>query len=160
MDMNWLQRLFYGRYGSDLLNVTLMGFSIALWVILRVVAAATHLPWLPVFSYLPFLFSIYRMFSKNLSRRSAENQAFLAGCRKVKGFFTGKRPGSPGNPYYGAYQHQPHAHSAAGHSGVKKDKNYKYYRCPGCGLHLRVPKGKGKICITCPKCRHEFIKKT
>ena len=36
----------------------------------------------------------------------------------------------------------------------------RYFRCPNCSSTLRVPKGKGKICITCPVCRKEFIKKT
>ena len=39
-------------------------------------------------------------------------------------------------------------------------KTHKYYKCKGCGKTVRVPKGKGKICITCPVCGHEFVKKT
>ncbi len=39
-------------------------------------------------------------------------------------------------------------------------KTHKYYKCKGCGKIVRVPKGKGKICITCPVCGHEFVKKT
>ena len=41
-----------------------------------------------------------------------------------------------------------------------KDKNHKYYRCPKCRQTVRVPKGKGKIAISCPKCKEKFIKKT
>ena len=41
-----------------------------------------------------------------------------------------------------------------------KDKNHRYYNCPRCRQQVRVPKGKGKIAITCPKCREKFIKKT
>ena len=41
-----------------------------------------------------------------------------------------------------------------------KDKTHKYYRCPKCRQRTRVPKGKGKIAITCPKCKERFIKKT
>ena len=41
-----------------------------------------------------------------------------------------------------------------------KDRNHRYYDCPKCRQVVRVPRGKGKIAITCPKCREKFIKKT
>lgn len=41
-----------------------------------------------------------------------------------------------------------------------KDKEHKYFDCPRCRQSVRVPKGKGKIAITCPKCKEKFIKKT
>lgn len=41
-----------------------------------------------------------------------------------------------------------------------KDKSHRYYACPRCRQTVRVPKGKGKISITCPKCKEKFIKKT
>lgn len=41
-----------------------------------------------------------------------------------------------------------------------KDRNNRYFRCPKCRQMVRVPKGKGKIAITCPRCRERFVKKT
>ncbi len=41
-----------------------------------------------------------------------------------------------------------------------KDRDHKYYTCPKCRQPVRVPRGKGKISITCPKCKEKFIKKT
>lgn len=41
-----------------------------------------------------------------------------------------------------------------------KDRDHRYYSCPKCRQSVRVPKGKGKIAITCPKCKERFIKKT
>ena len=41
-----------------------------------------------------------------------------------------------------------------------RDREHKYYRCPKCRQQVRVPKGKGKISINCPKCREKFVKKT
>ena len=41
-----------------------------------------------------------------------------------------------------------------------KDKEHRYFVCPNCRQPVRVPKGKGKISITCPKCKHKFIRKT
>lgn len=41
-----------------------------------------------------------------------------------------------------------------------RDKNYRYFRCPKCRQTVRVPRGKGKINIKCPKCGEKFLKKT
>ena len=41
-----------------------------------------------------------------------------------------------------------------------KDRDHRYFDCPKCRQVVRVPRGKGKIAITCPKCREKFIKKT
>lgn len=41
-----------------------------------------------------------------------------------------------------------------------KDRKHKYYDCPRCRQPVRVPRGKGKIAITCPKCGEKFIRKT
>ena len=41
-----------------------------------------------------------------------------------------------------------------------KDREHRYYDCPRCRQPVRVPRGKGKIAITCPKCREKFIRKT
>ena len=41
-----------------------------------------------------------------------------------------------------------------------KDREHRYYKCPKCHQSVRVPKGKGKIAISCPKCREKFVKKT
>lgn len=41
-----------------------------------------------------------------------------------------------------------------------RDRNHRYFECPRCRQLIRVPKGKGKISITCPKCKDKFIKKT
>lgn len=41
-----------------------------------------------------------------------------------------------------------------------KDREHKYFQCPRCRQSVRVPRGKGKIAISCPKCKEKFIKKT
>lgn len=41
-----------------------------------------------------------------------------------------------------------------------KDHQHRYYNCPRCHQRVRVPRGKGKISITCPKCREKFTRKT
>ena len=42
----------------------------------------------------------------------------------------------------------------------KQRKTHKFYRCPKCKTWLRLPKGRGKITITCVKCSTKFDKKT
>ena len=45
-------------------------------------------------------------------------------------------------------------------SRLRGRRTYCYYKCPACKTRVRVPRGKGKIRITCPSCRESFIKKT
>ena len=44
--------------------------------------------------------------------------------------------------------------------GRLKDREHRYFDCPKCRQMVRVPRGKGKIAITCPRCREKFVKKT
>ena len=41
-----------------------------------------------------------------------------------------------------------------------RDREHRYYNCPRCRQNVRVPRGKGKIAITCPRCKEKFIRKT
>ena len=41
-----------------------------------------------------------------------------------------------------------------------KDRQHKYFDCPRCRQPVRVPRGKGKISITCPRCKEKFVRKT
>lgn len=40
-----------------------------------------------------------------------------------------------------------------------KDRQHRYFDCPKCRQPVRVPRGAGKIAITCPKCKEKFIRK-
>ena len=82
------------------------------------------------------VYAYYRMFSKDLSKRSAENQWYLKKEMKVRGWWQRKKKAIAGR------------------------KEYKIYKCPKCGQKLRVPRHKGKIAIRCRKCGEEFIRKT
>jgi len=72
------------------------------------------------------VFILFRMFSKNLTKRRAENQKFMGWIWKAR-------------------------NNAAGAKARRADKEHKYFTCK-CGAICRVPVGKGKIVITCPKC--------
>ena len=82
------------------------------------------------------IYCYFRMFSRNISKRYAENQAFLAKVYGIRNFFRSQK---------GLW---------------KQRKVYHIYKCPGCGQKIRIPKGKGKVEIRCPKCGTTFIKKS
>lgn len=142
----WFANFMRGRYGMDNLNRFLL---IAAVVIL---AADLFIRWRPLYLLAIFIliFVYCRMFSRNINARYRENQKFLQLTAK----FRRKGP-------YGGYgnQHGNGYGGGSGASGRQKDKTHKVLRCPGCGEKLRVPKGAGKINITCPHCGTKFIKK-
>ncbi len=122
-------RFMLGRYGSDQLSKFLM---ILVFVCLGLSLFGIHLFYVLGLGLL--IYAYFRMFSKNIYKRSAENSAYLKYEYKVKQFFaTWKRD-------------------------MKQRKTHHIYRCPSCKQKIRVPRGKGKIEIRCPKCGHTFIK--
>ena len=127
---NAIVRFMYGRNGMDQLNRVLfwgyMGTFLAqaLFSALRWQAPAL----LCEILLWPLMFLIFcRMFSKNLPKRRAENQKFV-------------------NWWWGVKSRN------AGAKARHADKDHKYFTCKTCGTICRVPVGKGKIIITCPKC--------
>ena len=132
MIRNWLRRVMAGRYGPDQLYFAL--FITAL--IIGIVASATGLAVLSGISYVLLIIAIFRALSRNIYKRRAENDKFLRFWWPVKMWFKGR------------------------FTRVKSMKTHKFYNCPGCRNVLRVPRGKGKIQITCPKCGQRFVKKT
>ncbi len=128
-----LQQLFYGRYGSDQLNVAI----IILAVCLSIINLFFHSGILYLLSVALLVVALLRTFSQNLSKRRRENEKFLKIARK---FGYGKKSGYYQNEYYTSAD----------------TVQYKYFKCKNCKAQLRVPKGKGKITITCPKCRASF----
>ena len=96
----------------------------------------------------------YRMFSRNISKRAAENQKYLnfkyrVVCKVKKGKY-----GRSAGPASFAQKRAQMKYKQ------EQKKMYRFFSCPNCAQKVRVPKGKGKICITCPKCKTEFIKRS
>ncbi|MCI5621901.1 MAG: hypothetical protein MR355_10145 [Lachnospiraceae bacterium] len=127
-----LQRFMAGRYGVDQLN----RFYIGLTFVLLILSMVTRFSLLYLVALALLIYSYYRMFSKNVSKMYAQNQKFL-------------------NMRYRAV-----AKWNKTRNHMKQRKVYRFYKCPSCKQKVRVPKGKGRICITCPKCRTEFVKKS
>lgn len=120
----------YGRNGTDELSKFLVYVSLALLVI-NLFVRSQIIIWIV---YALLIYSVYRMFSRNIAARSAENRKFLDWKSKVGNAFSGQS------------------------ARLKEMKSYHIYKCPHCGQKIRIPRGKGKIVITCPKCRTEFQK--
>lgn len=129
--MNWLQKFMYGRHGTDQLNIALL----VLYMVLALIGQLTGLWFLYYLGFAAIIWSFFRMFSRNHEKRWAENQAFLGIWSPIS------------SRILSLFRHQ-------------KDKTHRYFHCPKCKATLRVPKGRGKIEITCPKCQTVFVKKT
>ncbi len=126
-----IQRFMWGRYGNDRFNQFLMIAALVLMVISFVGGSLFYSLALAVMIY-----AYFRMFSKNIAKRSAENQWYLQREMKVKGFINKKK------------------------KEFSQRKVYHIYKCPNCKQKIRVPRGRGKIAITCRKCGNEFVRKS
>lgn len=140
--MNFFTQFLQGRNGNDQLNFFLLLLSLLTNILARFIVGAMLLN----FSFVLLFLTMFRMLSRNIPKRQAENALFM---QKTAGFWRRfpKLSRSFNSGYYG-YQSAPKA---------KKDrKNFRYFKCPTCRQGLRAPKGKGKLKITCTKCRAVF----
>ena len=64
------------------------------------------------------------------------------------------------NARYIALTAKPRAAWARFNTRWDQRKTTKFLKCPQCGQSLSVPKGKGTLKITCPKCRNQFTTKS
>lgn len=131
MIRNALQRFMYGRYGNDPLNLFLMGLYLVLYLVFSFVRVQI-LYWITMAL---ILFALFRSLSKNLPKRREENAKFMQLAGPVIKWYRLKRT-------------------------VRKDKEHRYFKCPNCGQQLRVPRGKGKITVTCRGCGASFQEKS
>ena len=138
-----LANFMIGRNGVDALGRA----SIWLSVILMVVTLFTHQSLIYILAIIALGYSYFRMMSRNVSKRYLENQKFLNLGYKIKNAF--KNVGRKAS-----YQKSKSVYER------EQKKLYKIFYCPSCKQKIRAPKGKGKICITCPKCKLEFVKRT
>lgn len=131
MIRNAIRRFMYGRYGNDHLNM----FLLVLYLLLQGFFVST--------SFEPFYWSstaaaillLFRLLSRNIHRRQEENSKFLKLIRPMVSWVRLKR-------------------------AQRRDKDHCYFKCPNCGQHLRVPKGKGRITVTCRSCGASFQEKS
>ena len=132
-------RFMYGRNGVDQLNRALATAYLILFFVGMLISNLLKSNALAyVFTVLEnilVLILLFRTFSKNLYKRRAENQRWVNWWWKIKS-------------------------NNAGAKARHTDKDHKYFTCKQCKTICRVPVGKGKIIITCPKCRAQIQAKT
>ncbi|MDL2224705.1 transcription elongation factor 1 family protein [Eubacteriales bacterium OttesenSCG-928-M02] len=138
--LGWLQRVMMGRNGVDQLSIGLMIFYFIATMVTRF---AGVYGWPRYLTLLPLAWAFFRMMSRNIPKRQKENAAFV------------KIWGSIRSWWYRISQRY------RAWSARQQDKrSHKFFKCPNCKEKCRVPKGKGKIRITCPNCGEKFDKKT
>ena len=127
-----LIRFMQGRYGTDQFSRFLLGVAVACLVLSLFIHSR-------IWSLLILLLIVYcyfRMFSRNIQKRYAENQKYL----QLTGGIRGKW--------------------AVFLRDWKDRKTHRIYKCPGCGQKIRIPKGHGRVEIRCPRCRTQFVRKS
>ncbi len=124
----WMQ----GRYGNDELNTAMYILSLLLLILSGV--SSLHFLFIP--SAALILWTCFRVYSKNIYKRSSELEKFLRITGGIRSWFRLQR------------------------EKWHDRKDYRYFRCKQCRTVLRVPKGKGSIRIHCPKCHGEIQAKT
>ena len=127
---NAMIRFMYGRNGMDQLNRALFWGYIILWIAtipLSAMELGALSAVLNVAMYAMMILIFFRMFSRNLYKRREENRKWMNWVWKIK-------------------------NDRAGAKARHADKEHKYFTCKQCKAICRVPVGKGKIIITCPKC--------
>lgn len=132
-----LTRFMQGRYGLDQLSRFMMIFGL----IVLILAAFFRKPAMVgnviyVLGLVIVVIAYVRVFSRNHQKRYAENQKYCQLTAKLRRGF--------GKEKY----------------IMEQRKDYKIFTCPGCKQKIRIPKGKGKIEISCPKCKTKFVKKS
>ena len=127
----WFQRFMSGRYGNDQLSSFLCIFSLICLLLGMFLSGILYYIGLAL-----LIWCYFRMFSRNTRKRYAENLKFLQLKGHVTGWFAARKV------------------------RFSQRSTYRYFRCPNCHQEIRVPKGRGRISITCPKCRTQFIKKS
>lgn len=136
---NWFRNFMAGRTGPDNLGKFLLIVSFAIVLlsyVLGMFSAGTVSNILWLFGLVSLFYCYFRMMSRNIYKRQEENRKFLRRKAKIKAWFNSKT------------------------KRFKQRKTHRYFKCPNCKAQLRVPKGKGKIKISCNKCGHTFVKKT
>ena len=129
-------RFMQGRYGVDQLSKFTMGVALVS-IILAMFTRRSYLgSLLDMVGLFAIVYTYFRIFSINIQKRYRENQKYLSMTSKLRNRFQREK------------------------NMMEQRKTHHIYSCPGCGQKIRIPRGKGKIEIKCPKCGTKFVKKS
>ena len=131
-----LIRFMQGRYGIDQLSKFLLITGLAVVPLSAFFGENALSMLLYIFGWGVVIYCYFRIFSRNVQKRYAENQAYLMKTYKIRNWFQNQK------------------------NIWQQRKVYHIYTCPSCKQKIRIPKGKGKIEVRCPKCGTTFIKKS
>ena len=126
-----IARFMAGRNGNDQLNRFLLLVDIVLLLIAAIFKDGIGRYVYP-FVFVLLAYAYFRMLSRNVYKRREENGKYIRARYKVS------------------------AALRVRHERWVQRKDYKFFTCPNCKTVCRVPVGKGKIVITCPKCGREI----
>lgn len=123
-----LANFMRGRHGADQFSTA----TLITGLVFTLLSSITGVGILSLLGFLLYIYTIFRMFSRNNAKRISENEKYLriTGNAKseTKQFFT----------------------------RLKNFRKFKYFRCPECNARLRLPRKVGEVNVTCGKCRHQF----
>ena len=126
-----VRNFMIGRNGADQLSMAMLITGI----VLSLLTAITKLGIFNLLGLIVLILTIFRMFSRNLEKRRAENQKFV---NFRANFGTNAKQLM---------------------NRLKNMKKYKYFKCPQCGARLRLPRKVGEVTVTCGKCKNQFKQK-
>ncbi len=125
-------RFMQGRYGQDQFSRFLLILGL-ICLAVNIFVRSSILYW--VF-WILLIYTYFRMFSKNHAARYAENQRYLNATARFRYWFDQQKK-------------------------LANERKYHHiYVCPKCRQKIRIPKGKGKIMVRCPRCHHEFQRRS
>lgn len=138
-----LRSFMNGRNGTDHLSLALLWGGLICYLLSSILGSFVNRPLLAIVSML-FSFAglvayglcIYRMFSRDLDKRRAENRRYVTFMERQK-----KKRNQAANRF-------------------RNRKVYKYFKCPGCKAWLRLKRGSGVVTITCSRCHTSFTQKS
>ncbi|WP_067840952.1 hypothetical protein [Amphibacillus sediminis] len=123
-----LQYFMQGRYGIDQLYIAILVTYFILLFLSRYFESIA----LVISLWLLIFWAIFRVFSKNIAKRYAENQFLLKVIKQVKSYFSLQI------------------------KRIKDSRTHRYRKCSNCGTTLRLPRKRGKHTAKCPRCQHRF----